>query len=348
MLRSVSIVAVFSIAIASYAAHLNFDFSKAPLDQTPPGFRALLAGTGKPGEWKILLDEATRDASSNQPQNIQRPVLAQLSQDPTDERFPMLLYDEESFGDFTLKTKFKLVSGAVEQMAGIAFRVQDENNYYYVRASALGNTFRFFKIVNGQRSAPIGPEIQIARNVWHELILECEGNQIRCLLNGKEVLPTLRDNSFAAGKLGFWTKSDSVAYFADTKIDYTPREILAKVLVREAMQKYPRLIGLRISAGAQRATGPKVVASADDSEIGMAAENTEISVMKEGSIYTGKGQQTYTVTLPLRDRNGESVAAVRVILKSFPGQTEPNAIARALPIAKGMEARIRSADDLLQ
>ena len=53
-----------------------------------------------------------------------------------------------------------------------------------------------------------------------------------------------------------------------------------------------------------------------------------------------------TVTMPLRDRNGETVGAVAVRMKSFAGQTEKNAIVRALPIVKPMEARIQSARDL--
>jgi hypothetical protein len=50
----------------------------------------------------------------------------------------------------------------------------------------------------------------------------------------------------------------------------------------------------------------------------------------------------------LHDRNGEIAAAVRVILQSFPGQTEKNAVARAQPIVKEMENRVRTAKDLLQ
>jgi hypothetical protein len=52
--------------------------------------------------------------------------------------------------------------------------------------------------------------------------------------------------------------------------------------------------------------------------------------------------------MPLHDRNGDTVAAVRVLMRSFKGQTEQNAIARALPIIKGMETRIRSARDLIE
>ncbi len=91
-------------------------------------------------------------------------------------------------------------------MAGIAFRIQDENNFYVLRASALGNSFRFYKVVQGERSAPIGPQINIPGGAWHEMTVVCKGNQIRCSLNGKELIPALTDNSFPAGKIGFWTK----------------------------------------------------------------------------------------------------------------------------------------------
>jgi hypothetical protein len=52
------------------------------------------------------------------------------------------------------------------------------------------------------------------------------------------------------------------------------------------------------------------------------------------------------VTLPLHDRNGEVIAALRVEMKSFFGQTEDNAVARARPIAQDMERRIVEAKDI--
>jgi hypothetical protein len=52
--------------------------------------------------------------------------------------------------------------------------------------------------------------------------------------------------------------------------------------------------------------------------------------------------------MPLHDSNGDTIAAVRVIMKPFPGQTEKNAIARAMPIVKEMEPRVQKAKDLFQ
>jgi hypothetical protein len=329
--------------LRSHGAELQFDFSRYAVNEIPGEFRAILSGQGQPGEWRVVLDE-TADLGPGE----KRKVLTQLSRDPTDERFPILLYDRESFGDFKLTTRFKIVGGKVEQMAGLAFRLRDEKNYYYLRASSLGNNVRFFKVVDGQRSAPIGPEIEIPRSVWHELAVECKGNQIRCSLNGKDVIPPLTDNSLSAGRIGFWTKSDSISYFAHTRIVYTPRETPRQAMIREMLDRYPRLLGLKVFAVPRGSAALSVIASNDPKEIGLPADKVAADVIARDSIYYGKGKQNVSVTLPLHDRNGESMAAVKVTLKSFLGQTEQNAVARVLPIVKQMEARIRTTEELLE
>jgi hypothetical protein len=67
-------------------------------------------------------------------------------------------------------------------------------------------------------------------------------------------------------------------------------------------------------------------------------------------IFSGpeKQRSLYLITLPMHDRNGEVVAAVRLDLGAFPGQTEKNAILRAMPAIKLMEGRFKDARDLLE
>jgi len=277
-----------------------------------------------------------------------RPVLAQLSRDRTDEHTPMFIYDGEVFGDFKVTTLLKLVEGEAEQMAGIAFGVQDENNYYYVRASALGKTFYFFKIINGQRSPPIGTKIAIPKGAWHEMSVECKGNTVRASLNGTELVVAREELPFARGKIGFWTKSDSVSYFAETRVIYTPRENLAQVLIRETLHNYPRLQAIHIFAPPIGGNEPKLVASSEATEIGKPAPPEVRDVLARSIPYHGKDRDNVIITLPLRDRNGENVAAIKVVMKSFPGQTEKNALARAQPIAKRIEGRFQTLKDLVE
>ncbi|MGZ8938977.1 MAG: family 16 glycoside hydrolase, partial [Limisphaerales bacterium] len=307
-----------------------------------------VTGEGKPGLWRVIEDEVpslipsiTADAPVPK-----KSVLAQLSRDPTDEHYPILVYTNETFGDFTFTTRLKCVAGAVEQMAGVVFRYQDERNYYYIRASAKGSTFRFFKLVNGERSPPIGPEIQIPAGVWHDLTVECKGNKIRTLFNGKPIIPELTDNSFAAGRIGFWTKSDSVSHFADARFTYTPREPFVKSLLRDIHRKYPRVLALRVYGKTAENPRVRVMASTDESELGQVGGSVEQQIFEMDVPFFGRIKNGVIVTLPVHDRNGDIIAALRVEMKSFPGQTENNALARALPIAKDMERRIVDAADL--
>jgi hypothetical protein len=139
-----------------------------------------------------------------------------------------------------------------------------------------------------------------------------------------------------------------VSYFGDTKIVYRPKEPLAALLVRKTLEKYPRLLGLKMYAVTERRTDLHVVASNSQKEIGQAAGDAEKDVVARDVVYCGRGKERTLVTLPLHDRNGEAIAAVCVLLRPFPGQTEQAALARARPIVKEMESRVRSVRDLTQ
>src|SRR5260221_2703335 len=147
--------ALLLLALQSLAAERKFDFSQFAASQTPTGFVSVVTGKGKPGDWKIVSEEVAPLLTPRPEHSVTtHSVLAQLSQDPTDEHFPLLICNDLRFGDFTLTTRFKTMGGVMEQMAGIAFRVQNASNYYVVRASSLGNSFRFYKVLNGKRGPP--------------------------------------------------------------------------------------------------------------------------------------------------------------------------------------------------
>lgn len=334
------------------AAERVFLFEKTSLGQLPEGFHNAVAGSGKPGEWTIVETEvpsAIAPLTGNAPVP-RRKVLAQTSNDKTDEHFPILFYEPEVYGDFTFSTRFKINGGEKDQMAGIVFRYQDEKNFYVLRASALDENVRFYEVREGSRGELVGPKVEIKKNVWYELSAICSGNQIRCLLNGTEIIPALNNNSFPSGKIGFWTKSDSTAFFVDAKISYTPREPLVKVVVRETMTKYPRIDGLKVFAKipGKSDAGPEAIATKSEKDLGEKGGDVEKDVIERGKMYFGRGKGVVTVTLPLHDKNGDSVAAVRITLTSFAGQTEQNAIARGLPIIKYMEQRMGLARDLFE
>ncbi|HEX4342113.1 MAG TPA: family 16 glycoside hydrolase [Verrucomicrobiae bacterium] len=340
-----------ALALPAVGAELKFDFSNDIVGQAPDGFRSTVAGQGNPGEWKVIMDDvppALAPLTPGAPVVTKRAVLAQTSRDAIDEHFPLLIYEKETFGDFTLKTKFKTVGGGMEQMAGIAFRIQDEKNFYVVRASSLGNSFRFYKVYKGQRAAPIGPAIEVTSGVWHEMTVDCKGTQIRLSLDGKEVIPQLNDTSFVQGKIGFWTKSDSISYFYDTTITYVPHVVPAQALLDATLEKYSRLLGLKIYAKDRNSDDIHLIASSTKGEVGQKGEDIEQNVLQKGAVYCGFGKESVAVVLPLRDQNGDPVAAVRIIMKTFLGQTEQNAIVRATDVIKFMQSRVHTVDDVVE
>ena len=337
------------LASPTFGAEKVFDLNDAPLGGLPAGFTNLLAGTGAPGQWRVVEDQipsAFSDLSGQSSRRTFHRAIEQSSRDATDERFPILIYGGETYGDFTFTANLKMVEGEKEQMAGFAFRVQDERNFYYVRASAIGGTLYFFKIVEGVRSDPIGVRIPIAKGVWHELAVECRGNHIRILFNGKESIPTLTDKTFIAGKVGFWTKSDSVSRFSNARITYTPRETLAQTLVREAHGRY-QLEDVRIYTRSPKNKEVRVIAALNPADLGTSGTGVEHDVVERSRVYQSKVSKTITMTLPMHDANGDTVAAVRIVMKSFVGETEKTALNRAVPIVRRMEGHIRTEQDLL-
>jgi len=329
------------------AAELFLDFSTLKTGPPPPEFRISLTGAGTLPDWHVLQVAAAPTLPAlipESPSPVSETVLAQVSEDPADERFPLLIYEKESFSDFTATLKFRTVGGRTERMAGLAFRLVDEKNYYVVRASSIGNSFRFYKFVEGVRSAPIGPEIRIPSGEWHTLEVSCRGNEIRCRLNDQDTIPPLNDTSFLKGKLALWTKSDSVSHFGSLRVAYEALKTLPQRLVDGALQKYPRLLGITVFA--EDGGRVEALASSDTSEVGKSATEEEIRTLRKGTILAGNSKQSSSAVFAIRDRNGDPMFAVRLKMRTFAGQTDNNVAARARPIIEHLETLVGAADVL--
>jgi hypothetical protein len=176
----------------------------------PAGFTSALTGQGEIGQWAVMKDD-----SAPSPPN----VLAQTSADPTDYRFPLATADDTHYQDLALSVKFKTISGKVDQGAGLVFRVIDKDNYYIVRANADENNYRLYHVIKGRRVQFAGANFKVTSNAWHEIKVEARGNQFKCFYDGKLKF-TAKDDTFKeAGKIGLWTKADSVVHFDDLTVE---------------------------------------------------------------------------------------------------------------------------------
>ena len=197
---------------------IDFETS-GPAGAAPKDFSISLTGQGKHPVWQ--LQEAFGAPSG-------RFVVVQTSKDPTDNRFPLLVYDKVSAADLDISVKFKPISGASDQAAGIVWRYIDRDNYYIVRANALENNVVLYIVRNGERiDLPVkgrgrtyGATVPaISKAAWSTLAVSVRGKTFSVSFNGRP-LYEVEDSTFnKAGKTGLWTKSDSVMLFDDLTIE---------------------------------------------------------------------------------------------------------------------------------
>jgi hypothetical protein len=187
----------------------SYTFDADIVGRIPAHFHEALTGQGAKPQWAVKTDPS----APSQPN-----VLAQLSNDKTDNRFPLAIADEGSFQDLDVSVKFKAISGEVDRAAGLIFRLKDSNNYYVVRANALEDNYRLYHVVNGRRVQFGGANFKVAPGEWHELRVECAGNKIVCYFDGAKKIEATDDTFKDAGKVGVWTKADSVTYFDDLRV----------------------------------------------------------------------------------------------------------------------------------
>jgi hypothetical protein len=144
-------------------------------------------------------------------------VLAQVDADRTDGRFPVAFIGPE-LKDLELSVKCKPVSGKVDQACGLIFRVKDADNYYVVRGNALEDNVRLYHVVKGKRVQFAGWNGKVSSGSWHELAVTAVGDHFEVSFDGKKVIDA-HDTTFgSAGKVGVWTKADSVTYFDELKV----------------------------------------------------------------------------------------------------------------------------------
>jgi hypothetical protein len=179
-----------------------------PLGANPSGFTAALTGQGKDVRWQVLEDSTAPGGR----------VIAEMSREITDYRFPLCIYDETVVEDVEAFVRFKPVGGRVDQAGGIIVRVRDADNYYVARANALEDNVNLYKVIDGNRRKITGRSMKVASGTWHTLSLRVDGDRLDVVFDGETVIQT-HDGTFSApGKVGLWTKSDSATHFADLQL----------------------------------------------------------------------------------------------------------------------------------
>jgi len=216
-------------AVTGAADVILFDFSGETVGAPPKTFAAAVGNwvIGKDGENTILVVDGRKWK-----QGVASAGLADKARALYGNRyaefldnvtayayFPFAVAGKvENFTNGKIKVRFKSIAGRIDQGAGILFDLKPNGDYYALRANPLENNLVLWRYKHGRRSS-----VSWVRNVntpsrqWYVLELTVDGNQIKGYVNDRQYL-AVQLPAPVSGKVGLWTKADSVIYFDDYQV----------------------------------------------------------------------------------------------------------------------------------
>ena len=212
----------------------QFDFSNETVGAEPKSFLSVVGfwTIGAEGDNKFLVVDGRRWKQGQPAANVADKARAIYG-----ERYAEFLDNVQAYAYFPyavaqgiddfrggeISFRFKPVAGRIDQGAGILFNLKPNGDYLLVRANALENNLVLFKYEKGKRSS-----VEWIRDTptpsgqWQDLKVRISGAKVEGYLNGKlyltHTLPTP-----VSGKIGVWSKADSVVYFDDYRVVPAPQ-----------------------------------------------------------------------------------------------------------------------------
>jgi hypothetical protein len=179
---------------AEHGRTYRFAFDEPSAGAAPNDFITVL------GSWKVTADHALRQEGTFGSPDFPRTVLKDLT-----------------FDDLTVRVRCKPESGSTDQACGLMFRLVDSDNYFITRANALEGNVRLYRVVRGDRQQIASADAKVTANVWHTLAAIAKGDHLSVEWDGVRVIDA-NDATFKRGKIGLWTKADSVTSFDDLEV----------------------------------------------------------------------------------------------------------------------------------
>lgn len=183
----------------SLAGAVNFDDLKTGMP--PQGWTATKTGQGN-AKWEVVVDDSAPS----------KPNVLRQSGEGT---YPVCIKDDTNIKNGFVEVKFKPLSGKEDQAGGVIWRCQDADNYYLARANALEDNVTIYRMFKGKRVSFKNIETKVAPGLWHTLRADFKGNRFTVTFDGRKVIEATDDSFLDAGKVGVWTKADSVTLFDD-------------------------------------------------------------------------------------------------------------------------------------
>jgi hypothetical protein len=199
MKKTFSMLTTAFLGATALADKESFDNGKT--GAPPSGWKATQTGSGT-AKWSVEKDGSAPS----------KPNVLKQSGEAT---FPVCLKDDPSVKDGFVEVKFKPVSGKEDQAAGVIWRAADADNYYIARANALEDNVTIYHTIKGKRGAFKNVKETVKSGVWHTLRVDFERDKFTVTFDGKKVMEASDETFKEAGRVGVWTKADSVTLFDD-------------------------------------------------------------------------------------------------------------------------------------
>ncbi len=192
--RSLEVSAAEELKLADNTPTETFDFETKGTDgwTTVDGQWTVEDMAGAPSGKRVLVQRATKN------------------------EFNVIVAPPGPYTDLDVSMKFKPISGHEDASGGIVCRFND-GKYYVVRANALEGNFRLYYYDRGRHQLASASVKAPALGQWHTVRLVAVGNHMQAWLDGKPYLDH-HDSRYKAGRVGLWTKTDSVTAFDNLTI----------------------------------------------------------------------------------------------------------------------------------
>ena len=158
-------------------------------------------------DWTVVTGQWSIGDSSDAPSGKPR-VLRQRA---VQNEYNVIVAPLGPYSDVDVSVSFKPISGREDASGGVVLRFSD-GKYYVIRANALEDNFRFYYYERSRQmlsSARVRPP---ALGRWHTVRVVMIGDRLQGWLDGMPLLDH-RDRRFKAGRIGLWTKTDSITDF---------------------------------------------------------------------------------------------------------------------------------------
>jgi hypothetical protein len=129
----------------------------------------------------------------------------------------------DDFHNGEISLRFQMIDGALDRCSGILFNLKPNGDYLAVRFNGAEDNLVLWTFNKGVRKFVKrgAEEVPLKLKEWHTIRIAVHGTKLEGFLDGQHLLDyTLAEP--VSGKVGLWSKTDSVSLFDDFVVTPAP------------------------------------------------------------------------------------------------------------------------------